>query len=159
MATSDVSSLTMSRNTTQSLAMGTPCGHGGGLRNRRRVRVIVLEGAGTAFVSGADISQFDDEHANVDAVKAYGTSAARGYGCSACEEADHRENGWLLLRWWSGIAICRHPDMFDNSVFAFPPQASVGYGLIIPSWLILWDRPLRRRSSIRGAGSMRRKLA
>jgi enoyl-CoA hydratase len=36
------------------------------------VRVIVLSGAGgKAFVSGADISRFDDERANVAAIDAY----------------------------------------------------------------------------------------
>ena len=42
------------------------------------IRVIVLEGAGDkAFVSGADISRFGDERANVARIKEYGTSVNR----------------------------------------------------------------------------------
>jgi enoyl-CoA hydratase len=44
------------------------------------VRVIVLEGAGKqAFVSGADISKFENERANVDRIKDYGVSVNRAY--------------------------------------------------------------------------------
>lgn len=44
------------------------------------IRVIVLSGAGgKAFVSGADISKFDDERAGAEAVKRYGETTARAY--------------------------------------------------------------------------------
>ena len=44
------------------------------------VRVIVLSGAGgKAFVSGADISKFEDERASADAVKQYSEITARAY--------------------------------------------------------------------------------
>jgi len=44
------------------------------------VRVIVLEGAGEkAFVSGAGISKFEDERANLDRIKEYGVSVNRAY--------------------------------------------------------------------------------
>jgi enoyl-CoA hydratase/carnithine racemase len=44
------------------------------------IRVIVLSGAGgKAFVSGADISKFEDERASADAVKQYSAATARAY--------------------------------------------------------------------------------
>jgi enoyl-CoA hydratase/carnithine racemase len=44
------------------------------------IRVIVLSGAGgKAFVSGADISKFEDERASADAVKHYNATTARAY--------------------------------------------------------------------------------
>src|SRR3546814_11749776 len=44
------------------------------------IRVIVLTGAGgKAFVSGADISKFEDERANKEAVEKYGAAVARAY--------------------------------------------------------------------------------
>ena len=44
------------------------------------IRVIVLSGAGgKAFVSGADISKFEDERASADAVKQYSETTARAY--------------------------------------------------------------------------------
>jgi enoyl-CoA hydratase len=44
------------------------------------VRVVVLSGAGgKAFVSGADISKFEDERASAEAVKAYNATTARMY--------------------------------------------------------------------------------
>ena len=44
------------------------------------IRVIVLSGAGgNAFVSGADISKFEDERASAEAVKHYNAATARAY--------------------------------------------------------------------------------
>jgi enoyl-CoA hydratase len=44
------------------------------------VRVVLLSGAGEkAFVSGADISRFDDERASEEAVRAYNATTARMY--------------------------------------------------------------------------------
>lgn len=44
------------------------------------IRVIVLSGAGgKAFVSGADISKFEDERASAEAVKQYNATTARAY--------------------------------------------------------------------------------
>ena len=44
------------------------------------IRVIVLSGAGgKAFVSGADISKFEDERSSAEAVKRYGETTARAY--------------------------------------------------------------------------------
>jgi len=96
------------------------------------VRVIVLEGAGTkAFVSGADISQFDDEHANLDAVKAYGKSVNRGYG-----SVQHAKKPTIAkIRGYcygggAGIAICCDLRICsENSSFCIPAaKLGVGYG-------------------------------
>ena len=44
------------------------------------VRTVVMRGAGeTAFVSGADISKFEDERASAEAVKQYSAATARAY--------------------------------------------------------------------------------
>ena len=44
------------------------------------IRVIVVSGAGgKAFVSGADISKFEDERASAEAVKQYSETTARAY--------------------------------------------------------------------------------
>ncbi len=96
------------------------------------VRVVVLEGAGTkAFVSGADISQFEDEHANLDAVKAYGVSVNRGYG-----SVQHAKKPTIAkIRGYcygggAGIAICCDLRICsDNSSFCIPAaKLGVGYG-------------------------------
>jgi enoyl-CoA hydratase/carnithine racemase len=43
------------------------------------IRIVVLTGAGTrAFVSGADISQFEQQRSNADAQRAYDEQTARG---------------------------------------------------------------------------------
>ena len=96
------------------------------------VRVVVLEGAGErAFVSGADISQFEDEHANVDAAKAYSEAVARGYG-----SVQHARKPTIAkIRGYCfgggvGIAICTDIRICsDNSSFCMPAaKLGVGYG-------------------------------
>ena len=48
--------------------------------NDADIRVIVLSGAGgKSFVSGADISKFEDERASAEAVKQYNATTARAY--------------------------------------------------------------------------------
>lgn len=43
------------------------------------VRVVIMRGAGgKAFVSGADISEFDSKRSNVEQMATYGTTSARG---------------------------------------------------------------------------------
>jgi enoyl-CoA hydratase len=45
------------------------------------IRTVILTGAGTrAFVSGADISQFEQQRSNADAQRAYDEQTARGRG-------------------------------------------------------------------------------
>ena len=52
------------------------------------VRVVVLEGAGDkAFVSGADISQFESQRTDADAQRAYGAAVEAAYGAPvACSK-------------------------------------------------------------------------
>jgi len=50
----------------------------------RDIRVVVLTGAGgKAFVSGADISKFDDERATREAVEIYNATTEKGYSAIA----------------------------------------------------------------------------
>ena len=96
------------------------------------VRVVVLEGAGTkAFVSGADISQFEDQHANLDAVKAYSESVNRGYGSvlnsikpTIAKIRGYCYGGGVGISICTDIRICS-----DNSSFCIPAsKLGVGYG-------------------------------
>lgn len=96
------------------------------------VRVIVLEGAGEkAFVSGADISKFQDERANLDAVKEYGNSVNRGYGAvqHAAKPTIAKIRGYCYGG-GMGIAICCDIRICsDNSSFCIPAaKLGVGYG-------------------------------
>src|SRR6266705_6548640 len=46
----------------------------------KEVRVVVLTGAGgKAFVSGADVSKFESERANLDATKHYNATVEKAY--------------------------------------------------------------------------------
>lgn len=96
------------------------------------VRVIVLEGAGDkAFVSGADISKFQDERANLDAVKEYGNSVNRGYGAvqHAAKPTIAKIRGYCYGG-GAGISICCDIRICsDNSSFCIPAaKLGVGYG-------------------------------
>ncbi|MBE08862.1 MAG: enoyl-CoA hydratase [Rhodospirillaceae bacterium] len=96
------------------------------------VRVVVLEGAGDrAFVSGADISQFENEHANLDATKAYGQSVGRGYGAvqNSVKPTIAKIRGYCFGG-GVGIAICTDIRICsDNSNFCIPAaKLGVGYG-------------------------------
>ena len=76
------------------------------------IRVVVMEGAGKkAFVSGADISQFESEHANLDRVKAYSASVNRGYGAvqHAKKPTIAKINGYCYGG-GMGIAMCIERD-------------------------------------------------
>lgn len=53
-------------------------GHVGALAGRPEVRVVILRGAGVrAFVSGADISEFESVRASADAVRQYNAAVSR----------------------------------------------------------------------------------
>ncbi len=96
------------------------------------VRVIVLEGAGEkAFVSGADISRFENERANIDRVKEYGVSVNRAY-----ESVQHAlkptiaKIGGYCYGGGMGIAVCADLRICsEESSFCIPAsKLGVGYG-------------------------------
>ena len=96
------------------------------------VRVIILEGAGDrAFVSGADISKFEDERANVDRIKEYGVSVNRGYASVqyASKPTIAKIRGYCYGG-GMGIAVCTDLRICsDNSSFCIPAaKLGVGYG-------------------------------
>ena len=98
----------------------------------REVRVVVLTGAGgKAFVSGADISQFADQRASLDAARAYDVKTAAAfdsiYGFPKPTIAMIRGfcvGGGLALAVCCDLRICS-----DNSKFAVPAaKLGLGYG-------------------------------
>ena len=96
------------------------------------VRVVVLHGAGDkAFVSGADISKFDSERANMDRIKAYSASVNRGYGSvqRALKPTIAKINGYCYGG-GMGIAVCADLRICsDNASFCIPAsKLGVGYG-------------------------------
>jgi enoyl-CoA hydratase/carnithine racemase len=96
------------------------------------VRVVVLEGAGEkAFVSGADISKFESERANVDRIKQYGVSVNRAYGSvqHALKPTIAKISGYCYGG-GMGIAVCTDLRICsDNSSFCIPAaKLGVGYG-------------------------------
>lgn len=96
------------------------------------VRVIVLEGAGNkAFVSGADISKFENERANVDRIKEYGVSVNRAYGSvqHALKPTIAKIDGYCYGG-GMGIAVCTDLRFCsENSSFCIPAaKLGVGYG-------------------------------
>jgi enoyl-CoA hydratase len=96
------------------------------------VRVIVLTGAGgKAFVSGADISKFEDERATEAAVKRYNTAVERMYGSIY----DLPKPTIAMIRGYCiggglGLAICCDIRVCsDTSRFALPAaKLGLGYG-------------------------------
>ena len=96
------------------------------------VRVIVLEGAGErAFVSGADISKFDSERANIERIKQYGISVNRGYEAVqyALKPTIAKIRGYCYGG-GMGIAVCCDLRICsDDSSFCIPAaKLGVGYG-------------------------------
>jgi enoyl-CoA hydratase len=96
------------------------------------VRVIVLTGAGgKAFVSGADISKFEDERATEAAVKRYNTAVERMYGSiydlpkpTIAMIRGYCIGGGLGLAVCCDIRVCS-----DKSRFALPAaKLGLGYG-------------------------------
>jgi enoyl-CoA hydratase len=96
------------------------------------VRVIVLTGAGgKAFVSGADISKFEDERATEAAVKRYNTAVERMYNSiyelpkpTIAMIRGYCIGGGLGLAICCDIRICS-----DKSRFALPAaKLGLGYG-------------------------------
>lgn len=96
------------------------------------IRVIVLEGAGEkAFVSGADISKFENERANPDRIKEYGVSVNRAYESvqHALKPTIAKISGYCYGG-GMGIAVCCDLRICsDNSSFCIPAaKLGVGYG-------------------------------
>lgn len=98
----------------------------------RNIRVVVLSGAGgKAFVSGADISKFENERANEEAVARY--NAAVGAANKAIEQfpkptiamiRGYCIGGGLGVALGCDIRICA-----DNARFALPAaKLGLGYG-------------------------------
>jgi enoyl-CoA hydratase/carnithine racemase len=97
------------------------------------VRVVVLTGAGTrAFVSGADISQFEKQRANADAQQAYDqmTTAGRRKLSSFRKPTIARIRGYCL---GGGLAIAMQTDLriaSNDSQFGIPAaKLGIAYGL------------------------------
>ncbi len=94
------------------------------------IRVIVLAGAGgKAFVSGADISKFEDERATAEAVASYSAKTARVY---AALEAVAKPTIAMIEGYCIGgglaIAVCCDLRLCsDNSRFSLP-AARLGLG-------------------------------
>ena len=96
------------------------------------IRVVVLEGAGDkSFVSGADISKFESERANVDRIKKYGVSVNRAYSAvqHALKPTIAKIDGYCYGG-GMGIAVCTDLRICsENSNFCIPAaKLGVGYG-------------------------------
>ncbi|HEY2594042.1 MAG TPA: enoyl-CoA hydratase [Chloroflexota bacterium] len=97
------------------------------------VRVVVLTGAGTrAFVSGADISQFEQQRSNADAQRAYDeqTSVGRRKLSSFPKPTIARVRGYCL---GGGLAIAMQTDLriaSSDSQFGIPAaKLGIAYGI------------------------------
>ncbi|MBV9581704.1 MAG: enoyl-CoA hydratase/isomerase family protein [Chloroflexi bacterium] len=97
------------------------------------VRVVVLTGAGTrAFVSGADISQFEQQRSNADAQRAYDqqTSIGRAKLTNFPKPTIARVRGYCL---GGGLAIAMQTDLriaASDSQFGIPAaKLGIAYGL------------------------------
>ena len=97
-----------------------------------QVRVVVLEGAGDkAFVSGADISKFEDERANADRIKEYGESVNRSYGSvqHARTPTIAKIQGYCYGGGMGSAVCCDLRICSDDSSFCIPAaKLGVGYG-------------------------------
>ncbi|MGH6674817.1 MAG: enoyl-CoA hydratase [Xanthobacteraceae bacterium] len=98
------------------------------------VRAVVLTGTGgKAFVSGADISKFESERANLEAARAYGAKADAAYASIY----DFPKPTIAMIRGYCiggglGLATCCDLRIAsDNSKFAVPAaKLGIGYGYV-----------------------------
>ena len=104
------------------------------------IRVVVLTGAGDkAFVSGADISQFEKSRSNADAQKEYDklTSAGRRQLAAFPKPVIARIQGFCL---GGGLGIAMQADLriaSDTSAFGIPAaKLGIAYGFDMVSRLI-----------------------
>ena len=97
------------------------------------VRVIVLSGAGgKAFVSGADISKFEDERAGAEAVKQYSAATARAYTnlYSSPKPSIAMIQGYCIGGGLGLAACCDIRFCTDGSRFGLPAaRLGLGYSL------------------------------
>ena len=100
----------------------------------RDVRVVVITGAGEkAFVSGADISKFEEERSSEEGVKRYNKAVDQGYGSVAkfpkptiAMIRGYCIGGGMGLATCCDIRICS-----DNSKFGVPAaKLGLGYGYV-----------------------------
>ena len=98
------------------------------------IRVVVLTGAGgKAFVSGADISKFESERANLEAARAYGAKSDAAY----TSIYEFPKPTIAMIRGYCiggglGLATCCDLRIAsDNSKFAVPAaKLGLGYGYV-----------------------------
>ncbi len=98
------------------------------------IRVVVLTGAGgKAFVSGADISKFESERANLEAARAYGAKSDAAYSSIY----EFPKPTIAMIRGYCiggglGLATCCDLRIAsDNSKFAVPAaKLGLGYGYV-----------------------------
>ena len=97
------------------------------------IRVIVLSGAGgKAFVSGADISKFEDERAGAEAVKQYNATTARAYEnlYDSPKPTIAMIRGYCIGGGLGLAACCDIRFCTDGSRFALPAaRLGLGYSL------------------------------
>ncbi len=85
--------------------------------NDKNVRVVVLSGAGgKAFVSGADISEFEKQRANPEQVAIYNATSDKAFtGLANFPQADDCDDPRLLHRRRSGTRdLRRHAHLFGQ---------------------------------------------
>lgn len=105
------------------------------------VRVIVLEGAGDkAFVSGADISKFENERADAALIKEYGVSVNRAYASVqfALKPTIAKIDGYCYGG-GMGIAVCCDIRICSEESSFCIPAAKLGVGYAHENTKVLMD--------------------
>ncbi len=101
-------------------------------RNDNDIRVVVLKGAGhKAFVSGADISKFENERASQEAVEKYAIAVDQAYdGIHSFPKPTIAMINGYCIGGGLGIAVsCDLRICADNARFAVPAaKLGLGYG-------------------------------
>ncbi|MEX2616633.1 MAG: enoyl-CoA hydratase [Alphaproteobacteria bacterium] len=101
-------------------------------RNDNAIRVVVLKGAGSkAFVSGADISQFENERASQEAIEKYAVAVDKAYdGIHSFPKPTIAMINGYCIGGGLGIAVsCDLRICADNARFAVPAaKLGLGYG-------------------------------
>ena len=94
------------------------------------VRVVVMKGAGgRAFVSGADISRFEDERATAEAVRHYNATTERVYaGLQAFAKPTLAMIRGYCIGGGVALAVCCDLRIFDEGARFAIPAAKLGLG-------------------------------